>query len=188
MALVVREFEAKEILQMIQLCFINELMKQVNDKKDHLSNEFELELKELNAFTNDLLNYLDRQITDTRLDFGNQIGLQIENWAITKLPYVFKKKNPNIKIDNLIFEISKTIISDVRIKLFFTATKFIWDIVKENVNDKTENLYSESDFRKFQKNLWKIIADDPELLSPEKFDKKYYCFDWLKIKATEKTK
>ena len=214
---IVRKFEANEILQMIQQHFAEELEKQVTDKKDYLQNELDLILKELSAFTNELLDYLNRQLTDTKLDFGNQIGIQIEKWGITKLPnlnpfscysliiqyyyckgnlseeqaftaycyllHIFKKKNPNIKIDKLISDIGKTIASDIHIKLFFTATQFIWDTIKENFNDETENQNSESDYRKFQKNLLKTITDDREYLSSEKFNKKYFHSDWLKENA-----
>jgi hypothetical protein len=213
---IVREFEAKEILQNIEQYFSQELKAQVSDKKIYLSNELDLKLKELSAFTNDLLAYLDRQLVDNRLDFGNQIGLKIEEWAVTKvaninpfrcysliiqyyfckgnlsenqaftvysyLLHTLKRKNPNINIDNLIFDVSKTLASDLSIKLFFTTIKFVWDIVKENWDYETEK--SDSDYNQFKKNLWKIIADDAESLSSKEFDKKYCCFDWLKANQT----
>jgi len=210
---IVREFEANEILQKIQQYFTDELQEQVpNTEKNILSQKTETELyNKYDISTSEVFKWLKDMREEENAKLVIQIGKRIEEWKITLNPaycysliiqyfyctndlsesdifalYCYllhtaaKKKHSNIKVDSLIIDISKTIASDVRIKLLITATNFIWNIIKENI----KNLDTENDYVKFSKNLWKTIADDKEFLSPEEFDKKYYCFDWLKEKAT----
>jgi hypothetical protein len=93
------------------------------------------------------------------------------------------KKKYKIEIDNLVFDLGKTVVPSVGFKVLFTIAKPAWAIVKQILKDYEEyDPTAPSDYMQFRKNFWEYIAADKERLSDSEFERKYRYFEWFENK------
>ena len=206
----IRRIDAENILNKMQEAFASTIEKEISGKKEIFTNEIIKKLCEKEKGITDIFDYLDRAISKNR-DIENQIGLLIKEWEynnpkiylyLIQLYYlngnvnskevftlyfyliytIKKKKEIQLEIDNLFFEIGKSAVSYVGIKLFLIASKTAWSIVKKVLEEYDDfNIDTPSEYRTFKENFWKYIAHDKETLSKSDFENKYISFEWLRI-------